>query len=177
MGTVLISNSSLSWTDLSCLLESSAHFRISRDRRSAIQNSYKILKNILINEEQVYGVNTGFGKLSNVSIQPKDLNILQLNLVRSHASGVGKPLHSGVVRIIMVLKLITWAKGFSGIRPELSQLLLDMLKRQILPVIPSKGSVGASGDLAPLAHMACAMIGESDVNYKGKIISSKLALR
>ena len=177
MGTVLISNSSLSWTDLSCLLESSAHFRMSRDRRSAIQNSYKILKNILINEEQVYGVNTGFGKLSNVSIQPKDLNILQLNLVRSHASGVGKALDFGVVRIIMVLKLITWAKGFSGIRPELSQLLLDMLNKDILPVIPSKGSVGASGDLAPLAHMACAMIGESDVNYKGKIISSKLALR
>ena len=71
----------------------------------------------------------------------------------------------GVVRIIMVLKLITWAKGFSGIRPELSQLLLDMLNKDILPVIPSKGSVGASGDLAPLAHMACAMIGESDVNY------------
>jgi len=177
MGTVLISNSSLSWTDLSCLLESSAHFRMSRDRRSAIQNSYKILKNILINEEQVYGVNTGFGKLSNVSIRPKDLNLLQLNLVRSHASGVGKPFDFGVVRIIMVLKLITWAKGFSGIRSELSQLLLDMLNKDILPVIPSKGSVGASGDLAPLAHMACAMIGESNVNYKGKIISSKLAFR
>ncbi len=177
MGTVLISNSSLSWTDLSCLLESGAHIRLSRDSKAAIQNSHNILKNILINGQQVYGVNTGFGKLSNVSIKPKDLDLLQLNLVRSHASGVGKPLDLGVVRIIMVLKLMTWAKGFSGIRPELSQLLLDMLNKDILPIIPSKGSVGASGDLAPLAHMACAMIGESEVNFKGKIVSSKLVLR
>ena len=106
MGTVLISNSSLSWTDLSCLLENGAHFRLSRHCRTAIQNSHKILKNILINNQQVYGVNTGFGKLSNVPIQSKDLSLLQLNLVRSHASGVGKPLDQRGVRIIMVLKLM-----------------------------------------------------------------------
>ena len=100
----------------------------------------------------VYGVNTGFGKLSSVSIQKSDIKQLQLNLVRSHASGLGKPFDNGIVRVIMVLKILTWAKGFSGVRPKLVQHMIGMFNNGILPVIPSLGSVGASGDLAPLSH-------------------------
>ena len=154
MGTVLISNTSLSWSTLDSLFTGTAHYRLSREAKKSILESHQLLNNLLDSDNKIYGVNTGFGKLSNVSISSEDLKKLQLNLVRSHACGVGKPLDLGVTRIAMVLKLMTWAKGFSGISPELSQLLLDMLNHDILPIIPRKGSVGASGDLAPLAPVS-----------------------
>ena len=177
MGTVLISNASLSWRTLENLFDGTAHYRFSREAKKSIQNSHQSLNNLLLTNDRIYGVNTGFGKLSNVSIGSEDLKRLQLNLVRSHACGVGKPLDFAVTRIAMVLKLMTWAKGFSGISPELSQLLLDMLNHDILPIIPRKGSVGASGDLAPLAHLACAMIGEGEVYFNNRITTAKNALR
>ena len=177
MGTVLISDSSLSWRTFDCLFDGTAHFRLSREAKKSILDSHQLLNDIIDTGDQIYGVNTGFGKLSNISIKTEDLKQLQLNLVKSHACGVGKPLGLGVTRITMVLKLMTWAKGYSGISPKLSQLLLDMLNNDILPVIPRKGSVGASGDLAPLAHMACAMIGEGDVFFQDRITSARNALR
>lgn len=177
MGTVLISDSSLSWRTFDCLFDGTAHFRLSREAKKSILASHQLLNDIIDTGDQIYGVNTGFGKLSNISIKTEDLKQLQLNLVKSHACGVGKPLGLGVTRITMVLKLMTWAKGYSGISPKLSQLLLDMLNHDILPVIPRKGSVGASGDLAPLAHMACAMIGEGDVFFQDRITSARNALR
>ena len=177
MGTVLISNTSLSWSTLDSLFNGTAHYRLSREAKKSILKSHQLLNNLLDSDNKIYGVNTGFGKLSNVSISSEDLKKLQLNLVRSHACGVGKPLDPGVTRIAMVLKLMTWAKGFSGISPELSQLLLDMLNHDILPIIPRKGSVGASGDLAPLAHLACSMIGDGDVYFNNRITTAKIALR
>ena len=177
MGTVLISNTSLSWSTLDSLFNGTAHYRLSREAKKSILKSHQLLNNLLDSDNKIYGVNTGFGKLSNVSIGSEDLKKLQLNLVRSHACGVGKPLDPGVTRIAMVLKLMTWAKGFSGISPELSQLLLDMLNHDILPIIPRKGSVGASGDLAPLAHLACSMIGDGDVYFNNRITTAKIALR
>ena len=163
MGGLLISQGSISWRDLAPLLDGPAASASAPRLRKplAIPQSFK---NILSSGQQIYGVNTGFGQLSTVSISPDDQKLLQLNLVRSHACGVGKPLDLDVTRITMVLKLMTWAKGHSGIRPQLAKLLVGMINHDILPVIPRQGSVGASGDLAPLAHMARAMIGEGGVS-------------
>ena len=177
MERVIISTSSINWKELSPLLDSPCRIRLSSDANSTIKNSNIVLRNILKSNQKVYGVNTGFGKLSNVSISPLELKELQLNLVRSHACGVGKPLDLGVTRVIMVLKLMTWAKGYSGIRPVLAKLLVNMLNHDILPIMPRQGSVGASGDLSPLAHMALSMIGEGQVHFQDRIMPSLLALK
>ena len=124
----------------------------------------------------IYGVNTGFGNLSNIKIDSKDQKDLQLNLVRSHASGVGNPLELGLIRTVFVLKLLTYVKGYSGIRSAVAEKIVQFINHDILPVIPEKGSVGASGDLAPLGHMALALIGEGKVFYNGKEITTKTAL-
>lgn len=124
----------------------------------------------------VYGVNTGFGYLSQVRIDPGDLAALQLNLIRSHAVGVGEPLDDRQVRALMLLRANVLATGRSGVRAPTLRLLIDMLNRDLLPVVPGKGSVGASGDLAPLAHIALAMIGEGTVRVGGRIVASRTAL-
>ncbi len=121
------------------------------------------VQEILERDAPVYGINTGFGKLATVRIADADLEILQRNLVLSHAAGVGEPMPVSVARLMMALKLGSLAQGASGVRVETVQLLEQMLVRNIIPVIPVQGSVGASGDLAPLAHMAAAMIGIGEV--------------
>jgi histidine ammonia-lyase len=125
----------------------------------------------------VYGVNTGFGKLSDVHVPPSDLRQLQLNLVRSHSCGVGQPLSIPEVRAMMALRANVLALGFSGARPETAEMLARMLEAGVHPVVPEKGSVGASGDLAPLAHLALAMIGEGDAIHDGSQMASSEALR
>ena len=127
MGTQLISQESISWQKLAPFLDGPIRVRLSPGAKKSIRESNKILKQILKTERKVYGVNTGFGKLGNVSISVKDLKKLQLNLVRSHSCGIGKPLDLGVTRLMLVLKLMTYAKGYSGVRPKLAQLLIDML--------------------------------------------------
>ena len=124
----------------------------------------------------VYGVTTGFGKLAQTRIAENQLEQLQLNLLRSHAVGVGSPLPDYVVRLILVLKAASWARGHSGVRPETIAQLLAFADRGILPVVPGKGSVGASGDLAPLAHLSLVLIGEGEVRYGGQIIPAATAL-
>ena len=175
MEALIISDKSYSWKDLSPLIISKKSLRLSKKSKELIKSSSATLQALLKNGELIYGVNTGFGKLSSVSINKSDLNQLQLNLVRSHAAGLGKPFDVGIVRIIMALKILTWSKGYSGVRLKLVSHLINMLNKDILPLIPSLGSVGASGDLAPLAHMACAMIGEGKVFKNGKLVSSKKA--
>jgi histidine ammonia-lyase len=125
----------------------------------------------------VYGVNTGFGKLSSIRIDAADTATLQRNLIRSHCCGVGAPLPAAVVRLIMTLKLISLGRAASGVRLELLTLLEAMLERGVLPVIPEKGSVGASGDLAPLAHMAAVMMGEGEAWHGGERLPGGDALR
>src|SRR5256885_7171112 len=110
--------------------------------------------------DTIYGVNTGFGKLAHVRIKPEQTRQLQLNLIRSHASGVGDPLAVDAVRAMMLLRANVLVRGTSGVRPALPELIVDMLNAQVHPHVPSQGSVGASGDLAPLARLALAMIGE-----------------
>jgi len=138
--------------------------------------SRKLIEQIVGRDEVVYGVNTGFGKLSDVRIAQDDLRQLQLNLVRSHACGIGEPLSEPEVRAMMLLRANVLALGFSGIRGQVITLLCDMLNRRVHPVVPEKGSVGASGDLAPLAHLALSVIGEGEAFFEGERISSGEAL-
>lgn len=127
--------------------------------------------------DPVYGVNTGFGKFSEVQISREELATLQVNLVRSHACGVGEPLSAEIVRMILVSKANSLTKGFSGCRPDISQSMIDLYNHDVLPVIPAHGSVGASGDLAPLAHMALVMMGEGEAMYQGEKLPGIEALK
>jgi histidine ammonia-lyase len=124
----------------------------------------------------IYGVTTGFGRLANVSIAPEDAAQLQLNLVRSHAAGTGAPLDRRIVRAAAVLRANALSAGHSGIKPETLDLIVGMLERDVTPVVPAQGSVGASGDLAPLAHMALTLIGEGEAYYRGERMPSDVAL-
>jgi histidine ammonia-lyase len=139
--------------------------------------SRNLIEEILAAGETVYGVNTGFGKLSDVRIPPDKLAELQINLVRSHSAGVGRPLSEPEVRAMLLLRANVLAKGFSGTRPALLELLVGMVNAGVHPVIPEKGSVGASGDLAPLAHLALVVIGEGEAFYRGERIPGGEALR
>ena len=124
-----------------------------------------------------YAVNTGVGQLSDVRISPGDIRRLQLNLMRSHAVGVGEPLSEPVTRAMMLLRANSLAKGFSGVRGVVIDTLCSMLNRGVHPVIPSQGSVGASGDLAPLAHLGLVLIGEGEAVFKGKRVSGAEAMK
>ena len=126
--------------------------------------------------DAVYGVNTGFGKLASVKIAAQDTATLQRNLILSHCCGVGAPISRAHARLIMALKLLSLGRGASGVRLELVHLLEDMLARGVTPVIPAQGSVGASGDLAPLAHMAAVMMGEGEAEFEGKHMQGGKAL-
>jgi histidine ammonia-lyase len=145
-----------------------------RERGAA---SRSLIERIVAEGQTVYGVNTGFGKLADVRISNDHLAQLQTNLVRSHAGGVGNPLSEAEARAMLLLRANVLAKGFSGTRPEVLDLLVGMLNAGVHPVIPEKGSVGASGDLAPLAHLALVVIGEGEAFYKGERIAGGEALR
>lgn len=164
-------------TDFTPFLKGPVKVQVSREVMSRIKANRKSLEDILSQGDTVYGVNTGFGALSQVKISPGELQQLQMNLVRSHAAGTGKPFPLEIVRLILVLKLMDVCFGYSGVRWALARQLRDFLNHEILPLIPSQGSVGASGDLAPLAHLALALIGEGKVFYEGQVISSKLAMK
>jgi histidine ammonia-lyase len=141
-----------------------------------IAESNELIVEVVASGEQVYGVNTGFGQLASVRISDDELAHLQANLVRSHAVGVGEDLGDDIVRLTMLMKVIALAQGFSGVRLELVETLCKMINNNIYPRIPSRGSVGASGDLAPLAHMAGALIGEGEVRVNGMVLPAAEAL-
>jgi histidine ammonia-lyase len=142
----------------------------------AIEASARAVDAIVARGEPVYGINTGFGKLASVRIGPADLATLQRNIVLSHAAGVGEPAPAANVRLMMALKLVSLGQGASGVRPETLALLEAMLARDLIPVIPSQGSVGTSGDLAPLAHLAAAMLGIGQVRLAGEVMPADAAL-
>ena len=133
----------------------------------AIAASADAVSKIIAKGEPVYGLNTGFGKLAGIRIEAADLAELQRNIVLSHAAGVGDPLNRNIARLMMALKIASLARGASGVRPQTVALLQAMLDRDVVPLVPSKGSVGASGDLAPLAHMAAVMIGAGEAFLGG----------
>lgn len=126
--------------------------------------------------DPVYGVNTGFGKLASVQIPAEDTSKLQRNLILSHCCGMGEPAETAITRLMMILKLLSLGRGASGVRWELITLIEGLLEHGVTPVVPAQGSVGASGDLAPLAHMAATLIGEGEAEYDGQIMPSRMAL-
>ena len=132
-----------------------------------MQASREPVERLAAGDEPIYGVNTGVGLLADIRIPRDQLDQLQLNVVRSHAAGVGPPMPSTVVRAMMLIRANVLAKGFSGIRPLVAERLCDLLNRGVTPIIPEQGSVGASGDLAPLAHMALVLIGEGEAEWRG----------
>jgi histidine ammonia-lyase len=145
--------------------------------RARAANSRRVVEKIVAEGRTVYGVNTGFGKLSDIHIESSQLSQLQLNLVHSHACGLGSPLSEGESRAMMLLRANVLALGYSGCRPLVIETLVSMLERGVTPVIPEKGSVGASGDLAPLAHLALTLVGEGEAFYQGDRLPGAEALR
>ena len=145
--------------------------------RSIVDQSAAVIAATAHGDEAVYGVNTGFGKLANVRIPARDTERLQKNLILSHCAGVGDPLDKDTVRLVMALKMISLGRGASGVRWKIIELLTNMLARGVIPRIPSQGSVGASGDLAPLAYLAVTMIGENSAWYRGELLPGLDALQ
>jgi histidine ammonia-lyase len=144
--------------------------------RPGILASAALVQRAAEGEAPVYGVNTGFGKLATQRIARADLELLQLRLLRSHAVGVGEPLPDRVVRLILLLKAASLARGYSGVREEVVDGLLALHNRGVIPVIPAQGSVGASGDLAPLAHLCLPLIGEGEAHFEGQAMPAAQAL-
>jgi histidine ammonia-lyase len=154
-----------------------AEVELSAGASERMNASRVVVERLIDSNTAVYGVNTGFGKMASVRISREQIRQLQVNLVRSHACGVGAPLSESETRAMLVLRANAIAKGFSGVRPVVAETLCAMLNRGVHPVIPSQGSVGASGDLAPLAHLALVAIGEGYAIYEGRKISGGDAMR
>src|SRR6266404_1040570 len=166
----------LALTEIATVSLGAERVEISSSAHPRILASRKVIDDIVARGTVVYGVNTGFGKLADVPVAKNELRELQLNLVRSHACGIGQPLSEPEVRAMMLLRANVLTLGFSGIRLEIVQMLCEMLKRGVHPLIPEKGSVGASGDLAPLAHLALTLIGEGEAFFQSERMESDKAL-
>ena len=147
------------------------------DERASIERGRSTVERLVASGEAVYGLTTGFGSLASVRIDPADARALQRNLIRSHAVGAGDPLPPEIVRGMLFLLAASLRRGNSGVRPELVDLLLSLLQRDVVPVVPSRGSVGSSGDLAPLAHLALVLIGEGEAFWQGERMPGGDALR
>ena len=171
-----INNKSLSLELLRNILTEEIAISLSKGIKEKFTHSSKYVINKSEGNDSIYGINTGFGNLANVKIDKSDLNKLQRNLVSSHAVGVGELLPNKIVKLIIVLKIYALAQGYSGASLALVERLCEFINLELYPCIPSKGSVGASGDLAPLAHLSQALIGEGYVNYKGVKLSASKAL-
>src|SRR5207237_11406 len=159
---VTLDGHSLSIADVVAVARGAAPVAIAPHALASVDASRRAVDTAVARGDTIYGVNTGFGKLAHVRIKPDQARDLQLNLIRSHASGVGEPLSVDAVRAMMLLRANVLLRGTSGVRAVLPELIVGMLNAQVHPRVPSQGSVGASGDLAPLAHLALAMIGEGD---------------
>ena len=177
METLHILDKSYSYQDFTPFLLSPTKIVINKDLKKKIRESYNRLTDIISSGQTIYGVNTGFGQLSQIKIDKKDQRKLQLNLIRSHSAGVGDNLDVGIIRVAMALKLLNYSQGYSGVHPDTATQLVKFLNNDLIPVVPEKGSVGASGDLAPLAHIASALIGEGKIMHNKKISRSKILLK
>ncbi len=177
MTPLLLDGASLTLDDLEAVARRGRAVAISPAARHGVVRARRVVDDAVARKEVVYGVNTGFGNFAEVVVPDDQLGPLQLNLVRSHAAGVGDPLDEAETRALMLLRANVLAKGFSGVRPETLDLLAAMLNARVHPVIPSQGSVGASGDLAPLAHLALGLIGEGDCVRDGRLLPAREALR
>ena len=177
MDFLLLEGQALTLAEIEAVSLHARRVTIAPKAQTRVRQSRAFIEEILAAGEIVYGVNTGFGKLSDVRIPPDKLAELQINLVRSHAGGVGQPLSEGESRAMLLLRANVLAKGFSGVRSVVPDLLVAMLNAGVHPVVPEKGSVGASGDLAPLAHLALVLVGEGEALYRGQRMAGAEALR
>ena len=175
--TVKLTGRSLSLEELERVSLEGETVELAEDAVLRVRASRDVVDGILAEERVVYGINTGFGNFRNVVIGNDDLEKLQLNLIRSHAAGVGEPFPEEIVRAILLLRINALASGFSGVSPKTLDALVAMLNAGIHPIVPKKGSVGASGDLAPLAHVALSLIGEGEAVYEGETLPSAEALK
>ena len=172
-----LSGQKLTLEEITAVAYGQEQVALAADARDRMEQSRRVVEKIVSENRTVYGVNTGFGKLSDVRIEPNELRALQLNLVRSHSCGLGNPLSIAEARAMLLLRANVLACGLSGARPVAAETLVAMLEGEVTPVIPEKGSVGASGDLAPLAHLALCAIGEGEAFYKGQRLPSAEALK
>jgi len=167
----------LSLSDILQVASGDAVCSVSEEALQRVQLSRARIEHQVTNNRTVYGVTTGFGKLSDVQIDSGHVEQLQINLLRSHAVAVGPAFPTDVVRTMLLLRANALAKGFSGIKTDTLKLLVELLNRRVHPVVPSQGSLGASGDLAPLAHMALVLIGEGEAEVEGTVMSGAAALQ
>jgi len=177
MAQVRIDGEKLTIEDVVEVARNKATVVLAERAKARVRKSREVLEKVVAGGNVIYGVNTGFGVLSNVNVPPENAEELQANLIRSHSAGVGAPLSTEIVRAVMLLRANTLAKGYSGIRLETLETLVEMLNKRVHPVIPSKGSVGASGDLAPLSHMILVLMGEGKAECGGKILHGRDAMR
>jgi histidine ammonia-lyase len=176
-GAVFLTGNDLTFEQLLAVTLRGAEVKVSPDAVERMKASRAVVDRLVASGKTAYGINTGFGKLASVRISAEQVRRLQVNLVRSHACGVGAPLSEAETRAMLVLRANALAKGLSGVRPQVVETLCQMLNTKVHPVIPSQGSVGASGDLAPLAHLAQVVIGEGQSVYRGEILEGGEAMR
>ena len=177
MNTFTIEPGQLSLQDCRYIFENKVKLELDPSCFELIEKAAQTVQKVIDDKRTVYGINTGFGLLASTSIPDEKLQLLQESLVLSHAAGIGKALDSNIVRLIIALKVSSLSQGFSGIRLSTIQFLLELINNDVYPVIPEKGSVGASGDLAPLAHMSCMLLGVGDVFFKGERVTASSALK
>ncbi|MGO1580640.1 MAG: histidine ammonia-lyase [Peptoniphilaceae bacterium] len=176
MEKIILTGEDLTLEDVIAVAREKAEVAISDDTIKKVKDSRQIVEDIIAEQRVVYGVTTGFGSLCNVSIEQDASAQLQENLIRTHSTGFGKPLKEDEVRALMLIRINSLVKGYSGIRMEVVKVILDMLNKGVVPHIPEKGSLGASGDLAPLAHMVLPMLGLGRAYYEGKLMPGKEAM-
>ncbi|QRM57484.1 histidine ammonia-lyase [Sinorhizobium sp. BG8] len=174
--TIILHPGSVPLKDLESIYWTGEAARLDQSFDAGIAKAAARIAEIAAGNAPVYGINTGFGKLASIKIDAADVATLQRNLILSHCCGVGAPLPENVVRLIMSLKLVSLGRGASGVRLEIVRLIEAMLEKGVIPVIPEKGSVGASGDLAPLAHMSAVMMGHGEAFFDGRRMSGAAAL-
>ncbi|HTC87321.1 MAG TPA: aromatic amino acid lyase, partial [Bryobacteraceae bacterium] len=173
----VLTGSHLTFDELQRITQRDEAVQIAPAALPAMLRSRAVVEKLALGDDPVYAVNTGVGLLADVRVPPEELEQLQRNVVRSHACGVGAPLARDEVRGMMLIRANVLAKGFSGIRPLVAERLCDLLNRGVTPVVPSQGSVGASGDLAPLAHIALVLIGEGEAEFEGVRLPGREALQ
>jgi histidine ammonia-lyase len=177
MNTIYVDGNSLTLEEVVEVARENSKVKISKKAEEKVIKSRKYVDEIVERGEVVYGITTGFGKFSNVVISKDEVEELQSSLIKSHACGVGNHFSIEIVRAIMLLRVNALTKGYSGIRLGTINTLVDMINEGVHPAIPEKGSLGSSGDLAPLAHMVLVMLGEGEAYYKGDLVSGKEAMR
>ncbi len=174
---ITLTGNTLTLKDIYHVLYEGEEVQASAESLENVKVSRKSVEKIVDDHQVVYGITTGFGKMSDVWIAPTEVEELQLNLIRSHACGVGEPFPEIVSRAMLLLRVNALLKGFSGVRVEVIQLLIDCLNKKIHPIVPQQGSLGASGDLAPLSHLALVLIGEGEAYYQGEQLAGGEALQ